>query len=73
MAERKQLLKDLAIDSELRALLDSVKGKQITREQFQEQRISFAYGNAPATSGITKASVRKTANKVVFGTRSRKK
>jgi len=73
MAERKQFLKGTEVDADLKVLLNAAKGKQITREQFQEQRISFAYGNAPASAKITKASVRKTANNVLFSARSRGK
>jgi hypothetical protein len=73
MAERKQFLKNMPVDPDLKSLLDAAKGKQVTREQFLEQRISFAYGNAPASANITKASVRKTAQNALFSSRSKGK
>jgi hypothetical protein len=43
---------------ELDALLERARSQPVTEEQLQEQRVSFAYGNAPQGSGITKESVR---------------
>jgi len=40
-------------------LLDASRNKVVTEEELQEQRVSFAFGNAPADSAlITKDSVR---------------
>jgi hypothetical protein len=67
MAERKSLLKRAPERPELERLLVSVLSKGITEEQLQEQRISFAYGNAPERSGITKDSARKAARSIKLG------
>jgi hypothetical protein len=58
MADRKQFQNVRAPDPDLLKLLDTARNRQVTEEELQEQRISFAYGNAPASSGITKESVR---------------
>jgi hypothetical protein len=40
-------------------LLSASRTRVVTEEELREQRVSFAYGNAPATSDrITKDSVR---------------
>ena len=52
---------------ELDKLLESARQNPATDEQLQEQRISFAYGNAPADSGITKDSVRAAARRIRLG------
>jgi hypothetical protein len=59
MAERKSVLKPAPNRPELDALLEEARQKGVTDEQLQEQRVSFAYGNAPAGADrITKESVR---------------
>jgi hypothetical protein len=58
MADRKQFQNVRAVDPELVKLLDDARTRPVTEDELQEQRISFAYGNAPASSGITKESVR---------------
>ena len=58
MADRKQFQNVRDPDPELVRLLDNARSHPVTEEDLQEQRISFAYGNAPASSGITKESVR---------------
>ena len=62
MAERKPFIGNLTVDKELQTLLDESSEIQITEDELREQRISFAYGNAPASAkGITKDSVRKAS------------
>jgi len=62
MAERKPFIGNLTVDEELQSLLDESSRIQITEDELREQRISFAYGNAPASAkGITKDSVRKAS------------
>jgi hypothetical protein len=56
MVERKTALRRAPERPELQRLLDLAKTVIMTEEQLQEQRASFAYGNAPAGSRITKAS-----------------
>jgi hypothetical protein len=59
MADRKQFLNVKAPDPELMRLLDASRNTAITEEELQEQRVSFAFGNAPTESVlITKDSVR---------------
>lgn len=64
MADRKQFLGDAKIDPELMKLLDVVRERGVTEEELHEQRISFAYGNAPETSKITKDSVRRASRNI---------
>lgn len=58
MADRKQFQNVIATDPELIRLLDAARNKVITEEDLQEQRISFAYGNALHLKQTTKDSVR---------------
>lgn len=64
MADRKSLLGPAPQHPELDALLERTKNVPITDEQLQEQRISFAYGNAPKDSRITKESVRDASHRM---------
>jgi hypothetical protein len=58
MADRKQFENVTAPDPELMRLLDASRNKPVTEEELQEQRVSFAFGNAPDSALITKDSVR---------------
>jgi hypothetical protein len=60
MAERQQFLGAVPIDPELQQILEQTKTTTVTEEELREQRISFAYGNAPQASEgrITKASIK---------------
>lgn len=62
MANRKQFLPAKAADGELLKLLERSKGQEVSEKDLQEQRISFAYGNAMNTDAITKDSVRNAAS-----------
>jgi hypothetical protein len=42
---------------ELDKLLEKARTTPVTDEQLQQQRVSFAYGNAPESSRITRQSV----------------
>ncbi len=67
MAERKPFLGNLKIDQELQDLLKASKNTPVTEEELREQRISFAYGNAPANAkSITKDSVRKASKHILL-------
>jgi hypothetical protein len=67
MAERKPFIGDLKVDNELQGLLNDTSRTQVTDEELREQRISFAYGNAPANAkGITKDSVRKASQHILL-------
>jgi hypothetical protein len=58
MADRKQFQNVAAPDPELLSLLAASRSRTITDDELREQRISFAFGNAPASANITKESVR---------------
>lgn len=59
MADRKQFFGDIKPDPELVELLKKAALITMTEDDLREQRISFAFGNAPADSkNITKDSVR---------------
>jgi hypothetical protein len=58
MADRKQFQNVTAPDPELMRLLDASRGRIVTEEELREQRVSFAFGNAPNSVLITKESVR---------------
>lgn len=62
MAARKPALGPTPHHPELERLLDQAKLVPITDELLREQKVSFAYGNAPAQSRITKESVRAASN-----------
>lgn len=58
MAARKSVLKPAPRRPELERLVASSIQHGVTEEQLHEQRVSFAYGNAPKGSRITKDSAR---------------
>jgi hypothetical protein len=62
MAERKPFLGHIKTDPELQKLLEASRGTPVTEDELRAQRISFAFGNAPANAkSITKDSVRKAS------------
>lgn len=65
MADRKQFQSVPNPDPELTRLLKETSTKPVTEEELREQRISFAFGNAPADSKtITKESVRRASQNI---------
>lgn len=65
MADRKQFDNVPTPNPELARLLEEARSKQVTEEELQEQRISFAFGNAPFSSQrITKESVRESSKRI---------
>lgn len=67
MADRKPFIGDIKVDRELQGLLDESSKTKVTNDDLLEQRISFAYGNAPANAkNITKASVRKASKHILL-------
>ena len=58
MADRKQFQNVKTPDPELVRLLEASRNRPVTEEELHEQRISFAFGNAPDSELITKDSVR---------------
>ncbi len=67
MAERKPFLGNIKPDPELQRLLDESRRRPVTEDELREQRISFAFGNAPASAKrITKDSVRKASQHILL-------
>jgi hypothetical protein len=64
MAARKQFQSSLTVSPEIEELLREARTKVVSEEEFREQRISFAYGNAPPSDLITKESVRWSAQNI---------
>jgi hypothetical protein len=60
MADRQQFFRPVEADPELTKILETSRETSVTEAELREQRISFAYGNAPQSSEnrITKDSVR---------------
>jgi hypothetical protein len=67
VADRKPFIGDIKKDDELNALLETSRAMTVTEDDLREQRISFAYGNAPAKAkNITKESVRKASQHLLL-------
>ena len=65
MADRKQFLGNIKANPDLKKVLEASRHTQVTEEELQEQRISFAFGNAPVSAkNITKESVRQASKKL---------
>ena len=64
MAERKPSINRAPQRPELEKLLQRNKATGVSDEVIQEQRASFAYGNAPKGSRITKDSARSASKSV---------
>jgi len=62
MAIRKPAISQAPPRPELERLLEEARRTGVTEDQLREQRASFAYGNAPENSRITKESARAAAN-----------
>jgi len=67
MAERKPFIGNIEADEKLNELLEASRKIVVTNDDLLEQRISFAYGNAPANAkNITKESVRKASKHILL-------
>lgn len=65
MADRKQFFGEIKTDPELVKALEASRQTVVTEQELREQRISFAFGNAPAgATNITKDSVRKASESI---------
>ena len=66
MADRQQFLSTVKPDPELAKMLEASRTVPATEEELREQRISFAFGNAPQSSEnrITKDSVRQASEHI---------
>ena len=49
------------MSTQLQKLVDSVRQRQMTKEEAEEQRINFAFGNAPEGEHCSIESIRATA------------
>jgi hypothetical protein len=66
MAERQPVLGPAPAHPELDRLLEQTRSISVSEADLQEQRISFAYGNAPQASRITKDSVRDASKNILM-------
>ena len=67
MALRKQFQSNLQLRPELQRLLEEARNRDVTDEELRQQRVSFAFGNAPADAeNITKASVQSASESVLL-------
>lgn len=64
MAARKQFQSSIPVSDNLKRLLEVAKQKDVTEEELLEQRVSFAFGNAPDSELITKDSVRRASQHI---------
>jgi len=64
MADRKAYLGKIPSHPTLDKLLEKARSEPVSDDQLREQRVSFAYGNAPASSGITKDTARAAAQNI---------
>jgi hypothetical protein len=67
MAERKPVMGPRPSHPELDLLLEQTRNIKVTESDLLEQRISFAYGNAPHSSNVTKDSVRDATRTILLG------
>ena len=61
MADRKEFESVPAPDPELVRIMNESRSRPVTEEELREQRISFAFGNAPDSQLITEESVRQAS------------
>jgi hypothetical protein len=64
MVARKQFLGVKAADPRLRTLLEEAKTQQVSEAELLQQRVSFAFGNAPDSQLITKDSVQASSTRI---------
>jgi hypothetical protein len=64
MVARKSTIDDVPARPELDALVEKARIEGVSEAQLRDQRVSFAYGNAPASAErITKESVRAASSR----------
>lgn len=64
MAARKQFQSSLVVSPELNRLIEEARSQEVSEEELREQRVSFAFGNAPQSDFITKASVKRSSTNI---------
>ena len=68
MSDRRQFQSSLTTSPELQRLIDEARKREVSEEELQEQRVSFAFGNAPRDSASTKDSVRNSSQHIRLNT-----
>ena len=66
MAQRKPMLRPSPMRPELDLIFAQARENSLSDAELREQRISFAYGNAPKESGINKESVREASRTLLM-------
>lgn len=56
----------VAMDDELKALIEHVRNYEMTDDEIVEQRVSYAFGNTLADDGISRDEVRRAVTNGVF-------
>ena len=65
MATRKQFQTKLKVSPTMKRRLEAARKRDVSEEVLREQRVSFAFGNAPVDSKlITKESVRLASKRI---------
>lgn len=64
MAARKPVISPAPARPDLDQLIANARAGKVSEDQLLEQRASFAYGNAPEGSNITKESARQASKSV---------
>lgn len=64
MPARKQFQSNLTVGAQLSELLQNAQNTDVPEDVLREQRISFAFGNAPQSELITKDSVRSSSQNI---------
>lgn len=64
MADRKQFATVTPVSDRLEALLAEARQRDVAEDVLKAQRISFAFGNAPASDRITRESVERASERV---------
>ncbi len=64
MVARKQFLGVTKADPAVTALLAAAKVQKVSEKELHEQRVSFAFGNAPDSQFITKDTVRASSRSI---------
>lgn len=64
MPARSQFQSSPTVKPELKRLLKEAEAKEVSEAELLEQRVSFAFGNAPKSERITKDSVRLASKRI---------
>jgi hypothetical protein len=64
MPARKQFQSTLTVKPELKRLLAEARNKEVSDDDLRAQRVSFAFGNAPVDSKITRDSIERASRSI---------